>query len=799
MWVRQLRYYIRYFLRNRAQTLFNVGGLAIGLAISLIVLLYVENELSYDRHFPDYDRIYRVAPHFQLEQNYLIALSGMGLGPLMKKEYDEIEEFTRIGSVGENVFLKHGGNTHYEDLIYFTDSNFFSVFETRFLEGDSKQCFRHSNNMVVTQSFARELFGNKPPLGKVVQTSNNTFTISGVIADPPQNSHLVYRALLPAFLDSTADEELRGSLWMSTLFTYVRLKEGTHPDQIESRFTGFYNKYMREMGEALGGSFSVELERLDKVHLYSNADFDLNRGNITYLWAFGGIGALILILAMINYINMATARAPSRAGESGIRKVLGSDRKSLIFQLLGESVLTAFIGLFLAVSLAEITVNTELFKEVAQKDLSEAFFRSRFVWLVAPLVALSTGILAGIYPAYQISGYSEIESIKKGEIQRKVRPWIRTVLVSFQITMSITVVVLSLTMARQMEFIQTKNLGYNKSDVLLIPIQDSIILNQYDAIKSEFLRHPHVKDVSMSSTVPGWGVGRSLVSFDPEGLNTEVVEFMVVGFDYFRTMQIPIIEGRPFDPLKDSADDNVVIVNQQWMERMGWDHFEDHYLYWAMDENGSPTQQGRVIGVSGNFNSFSIHEEIGPLVFYLDNRTGGSIHVRIDPEHHEEVIGFFTSGWEQFDARRPFEYSFIAEDLGKLYTEDDRLAKLTSALSVLVIFMSCLGLLGLASFIIQRKTREIGIRKILGASESAIFILLVREISVLLLVSSLIAIPLSWKLSDFWLQSFAFVSQPGIGIFVGTIISAFLLALITVAYHMIQASLTNPVDVLKYE
>ena len=799
MWVRQLQYYIRVFLRNRSYTLFNVGGLAIGLAISLIVLLYVENELSYDRHYPDYDRTFRVTPHFRLEDDYLIALSGMGLGPLMKREFEAIEQFTRVGSVGENVFLKHSGNTYYEDLIYYTDSNFFDIFRVQFVEGDPATCFRHANNMVITSSFARELFGNQPPLGKVVQTSNNTFTISGVIADPPLNSHLIYRALLPAFLDTTAEEDLKGSLWMSTLFTYIRLEEETDPEQIESGFVSFYDKYMSEIGEALGGSFTVELERLDKVHLYSLADFDLNRGNVKYLWAFGAIGALILILAMINYINMATARAPIRARESGIRKVLGSDRKSLIFQFLGESVLTAFFGLFIAISLAEITVHSDLFMELSQKDLTEAFFHSRFVWLVAPMVALLTGVFAGIYPAYQISGYSEVESIKTGEIKRKARPWIRTILVSFQITMSITVVVLSLTMARQMEFIDSKNLGYNKSDVILVPIQDSIILNQYETIKSSFLQHPHVHDITMSSTVPGWGVGRAPISFDPEGLNTEVVEFMVVGYDYFQTMQIPILQGRSFQVETDSTDGEVVIVNQKWMDQMGWEDYHGRYLYWAMGENGQPTQQGRVIGVSGNFNSFSIHEEIGPLVFYLDNRTGGSIHIRLDRDHLDEVLDYFTDTWKNYDSRRPFEYSFIAEDLGKLYTEDDRLSKLTSALSVLVIFMSCLGLLGLSSFIIQRKTKEMGIRKILGASESRIFLLLVREIAILLVVSSLIAIPLSWKLSELWLNNFAFVPELEIGIFVGTILSAFLLAFATVAYHMFQASLANPADVLKYE
>jgi putative ABC transport system permease protein len=330
-------------------------------------------------------------------------------------------------------------------------------------------------------------------------------------------------------------------------------------------------------------------------------------------------------------------------------------------------------------------------------------------------------------------------------------------------------------------------------------MRDTTIESNYENIKSNLIKSEYVKSISSSSTVPGNGVGKSLISFDADGEKTEIVEFMVVAFDYFETMQIPILDGRPFDQKLDSVDEGVVIVNKRWMQMMGWEDYEGRYVYWAMDESGIPTQQGRVIGISENFNAFSLHDEIGPLIFYLDRDVGEIIHIRIDRSHMVEVIPFMDKEWLKMGSRRPFEYSFISEDLGKLYTEDYRLAKLTNALSLLAIFMSGLGLLGLTSFIVQRKKKEIGIRKILGASEWQILWLLFKDITSIMLLSSILAIPLSWYFAQAWLNNFAFAVPLNISVFVGTVLMALVISCLTVAYHAIQASLEDPVDVLKYE
>ncbi|MCT4622815.1 MAG: ABC transporter permease, partial [Schleiferiaceae bacterium] len=739
-----------------------------------------------------------VAPFYDLEEGYLVAQSGAGIGPLLKNEYEEIEDFVRLVSLGENFFFRYKDQKFYDDFVYFADSGYFNFFQSNFIEGSADSCFNNPQSIVLTESLAKKVFGDERAMGKIIRTNNNFFAVTGIIEDHPQNTHLQFNALLPGFMDSIPLDEMKRSLWSTTMFNYIKLKEGAEPESVVSNFDRFYEKYMMEMGELLGASFDIKLERLDKIHLYSDAAYDLTRGNIRYLFTFGGIGFMILLLAMINYINMATARAPARMREAGIRKVVGSDKKMLVFQYVGESLLLAFLSILLALSIAEIVVNTNLFQELAQKDLTSELFTSKYVLIGAPVLAILVGILSGLYPALQISKVDSLDGILGVVELKKKRTILRSLLVGFQITMSVSVVVVAITMANQIQFVNSKYLGFNKEEVILIQIQDSVMAHNFIEQKPLLLAHEDILSISTSLNIPGSHVGRSLVAFDEQGLNTEVVDFMVVGRDYFKTLQIPIAQGRAFADEDSLLDGQPVLVNKRFMEVMEWESLEDKKLYWAMDEYG-PTESGDVIGVTDDFHAFSLHEQINPLIFYAEPYPDGSINIRVNRENIDDVESFLRRQWEVIDPNHPLEYYYLEDDLGNLYSEDKRLAQLTRALTYLAIFISSLGLLGLASFITERRTKEFGVRLVLGASQSQIIGLVIRQISILVIISGLISIPIARYVLNLWLDNFAYTAPVDPGIFLATILFTLLLAYITVAYHVIYAAKTNPIEVLKYE
>jgi len=495
---------------------------------------------------------------------------------------------------------------------------------------------------------------------------------------------------------------------------------------------------------------------------------------------------------------MATARAPARMREAGVRKVAGSNKKSLIYQFLGESIILSLLSLGLALSLAEIIINTEIFKSLSQKDLSNTLFTGKLIWLGAPIIAMLVGFLSGIYPAYQIAQVSLLDSIYRQVELKNKRNWLRSLLVGFQIAMSVGVVIVAVTMADQIKFINSKYLGFNKEEVILIQSQDSVAVHNFMLKKPQLLSHPDIHSISTSLNIPGSHVGRSIVAFDAEGLETEVVDFMVVGLDYFKTLQIPILEGRSFNVGDSTLLDRPVLINQRFKDLMDWESYEGKELFWAMDEYG-PTESGQVIGVSDNFNAFSLHESINPLIFYLEPYPDGSINIRLNRENIDDIILFLTEIWKDIDPNHPLEYYYLEDDLGNLYAEDRRLAQLTSALTYIAIFISCLGLLGLASYITQRRTKEIGVRLVLGASQAQVIILILKNITLLVLISSLISIPIAYKVIEMWLENFAYAAPINLSVFAITIFLSLVLSYITVAYHVLYAARANPINVLKYE
>lgn len=799
MWLRNLKYYLRVFSKSRFYFFLNLAGLALGIGVAIIIAIYIKHELTFDKHYAAHKSIYRISPHFYLEEEYQMAASAMGIGPLMKREYKEIESFVRLGKAGVNIYLSYEGQDFYSDEVYFADSNYFELFETAFIMGNPKKCFKNEQCIVLTESFAKEVFGDENPLGKVIQTNNNWFAVTAVIKDMPENSHVRFSALIPGFMRPISEEDMVLSLWSTTLFTYVKLSNDVNPQKIEDSFYTFYDKYMADVGDAISSDFSIHLERLDKIHLSSTADFDLNRGNLRYLFAFGGIGLIILMLATINYINMATALTPVRAKEAGIRKILGSGRKALVFQFLGESVLLALLSLFFAWSGIELILNSEGFKTLAQIDFARDFYSNWLVWIGGLFLAVVVGLNGGWYPAWRISRISTLYSLKGYLKTNKKEAFLRMLLVGFQVVASITLVMVSLSMVRQLNYVKTKDLGFNKQDVILIPIQDTAISSKMDEIGELLMKHEDILSYSTSSTIMGSTVGKSIVRTDSLQEENEVVDFMIVDGSYFETMQIELLEGRAFHSSDKQSQHSPVIVNQAFMSEMGWRTIENKFVYSNIDEDGYANSRGKVIGVSNNFNAFSLKEDIRPLVFYLQQHPEGSIHLRVNSRNIFKVIAFLEEEWTSIDKRHPLEYSFLNKEIQQLYSDDRRLTQFVEILTTIAIIISCIGLLSLASFTTRRKAKELAIRKVLGASTNQVLGLILWDISKILLTSSVLSIPLAVAISNLWQENFVEVVSISLWSYGVTIALAFILAFTTVGFHALQAARANPVETLKYE
>lgn len=782
----------------------NVVGLALGMGVSIIIFMYLKSELTYDEHFPDHQKIYRVESEFKLsDQLEKFASTGHGLGPLLFKEHSYIETFTRLMHIDENVLFKYGDVRLYEDKIIVADSNFFDVFKLPFQSGQPEGCLNKAYQMVVTRSFSERYFGDADPVGKVISTNNHEYTVTGLIDDLPANTHHGFSAVISAFLHPATEDEYVKSLWQTDINTFLKFNEEGDNERLRSEFPNFYEKYMKEIGRSFGSRFRIHLTRLDEIHFGGNYQYDRPGGNITYQYAFGAIGILILVLAIINYVNMATARSFGRVKEAGMRKILGSDKREVILLVLVEALLLSFFSMLLSFVMIELTLEVTPLNKIIQKDLSLDFSRDLYLWWLPLLMALTVGLLSGWYPAWSLSKVHALVAVKGGFFDKGKGLLLRKVLVGFQFTISVSVVITALLMYRQMEYVKGKDLGFNKEDVILIPIQDTLTEKNIPFVRKKLKESPSVYSSATASTLAGSNVARTLFglesSYDQDQYSKRVLDIMYVGLDYFKTMEISLADGRPFRKRDLRSDRNVVVVNQELVKSMGWDDPIGKMVVWGFNASGKTNYEAEVIGVAQNFNSHSLHQPIQPTVILLESQPKGILHIRVDSENLIGALNDIEKIWARIDPEKPFQFSFLDEDLMKLYNEEQRQSRLILFLTYLAIFISLLGLTGLASFTTGLRTREIGIRKVLGADVRQMINLIFRDMLVMITISVIVALPLAYFLIMGWLSNFAYSARldPWIFIFSGAL--AIFLAYLIVTYHSIKVAKTNPVDTLKYE
>jgi putative ABC transport system permease protein len=800
----------RNLIKNKAFSIINITGLAIGLSCFLLIALYVMDELSFDRFYPNADRIYRINSDIKFGgANLHMPVTSDMMGELLKKDYPQVEQYTRIYTFNGDKLIKKGNDYIDEAKVAHVDSTFFDVFEIPAIEGDIRHALDEPNTVVVTESAAKKYFNTTHVIGKTIETSdskNRFYKITGVIKDIPQNAHFHFD-----FFFSMKNVNYNwGQLTSHNFFTYLRLKQGTDYKVFEKNFDQYVDKYvvpaakvfmninsMDEFKKA-GNSLVYTLMPLTQIHLYSNRSFELSPGgNVQYVYIFSAVALFILLIACINFMNLTTAHSANRAKEVGIRKVLGTERRNLITQFLFESTLMVFFSLLIAIAIVYFVL--PLFNNVASKQMAIARLFTPNILPLLVVLPFIVGLMAGSYPAFYLSAFKPIE-ILKGKLKLGSKSGgLRSVLVVFQFATSIILIVGTIVVYEQLNYIQTKNLGYNKDQLLIVDGISSLNKN-VDAFKNEVLQMNGVVTGTVSGFLPVTNSYRSDNTYSKDAVMTAQNGFDMqnwyVDYDYIKTLGMQIIKGRNFSR-EFGGDSTSVIINETTAKTLGYANPIGQKIYTSIDSKGA-TAALTIIGVVKNFNFETLHQDVGPLCFRLGGG-GGSGIFKVNTADIKNLIASVQNKWKTLAQGLPFSYRFLNESFDEMYRAEQRAGKIALIFSVLAIFIACLGLFGLATFIAEQRTKEIGIRKVLGASVKGIVQMLSKDFIKLVAIAFVFAVPLAWWAMHTWLQDFAYRISIEWWIFAFAGIMAIIIALLTISFQAIKAAVANPVKSLRTE
>ncbi len=800
MYRNYIRIAFRNLLKQKTFTFINMVGLAIGMTCFVLILLYLKLELSYDTYHESSDRIYRVA----LARTYpdkvrLWGRTALPLAKTLQQEYDEVAQATRLLGNNNALLIKYGDKSIEGNRVLFADRNIFEVFSFPLIHGDARTALSQQNSAVMTQEAANKFFGQEDAMGKTLTINNQDYVITGVSEDVPENSHFHYDFLLSADTIPFFD----GQEWINNwgAYTYILLHEGFEAEILETRLAQLVTKYMApEVVDEVKTSFAkfVEagngyqffLQPLQEIHLKSSLAQELEaNGNIMYVYLFSIIAIFVLSIACINFMNLATARSASRAKEVGVRKTLGSGRPQLMAQFLLESLLLSGLALLLTIGL--VWVLLPYFNNIAGKQLEIDYLGNLFVLPGLIGFTLFVGLLAGSYPALFLSSFRPI-SVLKGDKQKGANRTLRNGLVIFQFAISIILIIGTFVVDGQIDYVLSKDLGFDKAHVLVV--KNARLLNQQvAAFKQELLTNSNIISASGSFNFPA-------AAFDgnvhlPEGASDDKavsMSMIFADYDYPRTMGMEVLQGRNYSEAF-STDSAAYVLNETAVKMLG--------LTTPINARITDRENTRhIIGVLKDFHFKSLHNPISPLIYAGNNfNRANFLSVRIQPGQIPETLSFVENKWREFTGEQPFAWSFLDDDLAAQYEAEQATRELSRLFSGLAILIGCLGLFGLAAFTAEQRTKEIGVRKVLGASIPNIVFLLVKEFTRLVAVAFVIASPVAYFVTHQWLQTFAYKTGMPLPAFILAGVLALGIALLTVSYQAIRAALPNPVQSLRYE
>ncbi|MCK4758783.1 MAG: ABC transporter permease [Candidatus Aminicenantes bacterium] len=774
---------LRKIRRHKGYSFINISGLAIGMACCFIVFLWVKDELSFDRFHSNAKEIYRVLHNPQDTDIYNPYGSGP-LGPALKADYPEIINFTRM--FGEaNGPLKYR-NQVFNGKVRGVDNSFFEMFTFPFIKGDPKNCLSDPRSIVLTEKMAAKLFHEEDPLGKTVGfewwIGWFDLKVTGVIQDVPSNTHIRFDYLLPFEFVTWSGMSIED--WgIGAYQTYVLLPKNADPSAIQEKIAGIVKRHFPE------SPYTLYLEPLTRIHLYNFT----GGGLITYVYIFSIIGVFILCIACINFMNLSTARSMERAREVGMRKVVGSTRSQLVKQFLGESILLSFISFILAVLLVQAFLPS--INSIVDKQLTLPYSSSALLIFLG--IAILTGVLSGSYPAIFLSSFRPV-TVLKGIVRsgsQNIR--LRKLLVIGQFIVSIALIIGTIIIYKQLVYMRTMDMGINKSHVINMELRGNL-RNQYGTIKTELLRNPDILVVSATNGSFSKRFGSDSIGWEGKPEDKRIfMSIHSVDFDYQKIFDIKMTQGRYFSRDYPTDRSDGIIVNETAAKIMGMESPIGKRISCSIPF--SSQKSGTIIGVAKDFHFRSLHEKIDPLVLVIAPGWFTDAYIRMKPENVPETLGFIEKTIKKFAPDFPFEYSFLDEDIDNLYKTEQRIGNLVRYGTFLAIFIACLGLFGLASFTAEKRTKEIGIRKVLGASISGIVLLLTKEFTKWVILANLIAWPIAYFVMSIWLQNFAYHVNIGIWTFLFSSALALVTALITVSFQAVKTAASNPVDSLRYE
>lgn len=794
---------LRNFYRNRSFTLLNILGLVTGLACFILLALYIKNELSYDRHHEYSDRIYRITLNGNFGGNEIrTATTGGRIGELAENEIPEIISHVTVFKTLQPVLFRIGEKQFYEDKVLYADSGFFSIFHYDFIFGNPNQALAHPNSLVLTESMAKKCFGDENPLGQIIEWDNrNNMIVRGVVREQVHNSHLRFSAMA-SMTSLQSDQRMWNHVNNLSIFithNYILVQPGTSKELLGEKLTAMISNHMRGAIEQYGMKLELIPQPITDIHLRSKLIQELEENSdYARIYIFSGIALLILVIACINFINLSTATSTRRSREAGIRKVFGAQRSMLFRQFMLESFIIA--SLSMVVALAAVELLYPYFREIAGISTQVLWLNDHNLMLVLLGLLITVGMLSGFYPALVLSAFKPVNVLKGNVFNTSSRPLFRNLLVVVQFAISAVIIFGAVVIQRQMHYLGSKELGIDINNMLIVSLRDRSLIERYETLQNEIRNVPGVVDVSASSTIMGTFDQRQ--TYYPEGSTrqqAEMLSYLQTDYNFLDVYKAELLLGRNFSENR-QTDSASIIINEAMARKFGWEEpLGKHLILPGGGGNPENDRRYKVIGVVKDFHFTSLHNSIDPLLIEMNPPYFRNLNIRIESQNIQSTFSGLESKWRSLVPHQPFDYFFFGDRFNSLYMAEQKMSRLFIYFSLLALFIASLGLFGLALYSTERRTKEIGIRKVFGGSVKGIVYMLLGDFVKWVILANLIAWPLAWYFMHNWLQNFAYRTQISWWIFMVPLLITMFIAIATVSWQSFRTAVQNPVKALRFE
>jgi putative ABC transport system permease protein len=779
---------VRHIIKHIGYSILNILGLTLGISSALFLIIYVTDEISYDRYHEKADRIYRVSSKItETDDQFTWVVAQIPFGPQVVQDYPEVQSFVRFFNMPRAVY-KYEDKEFNEESFYYADSTLFDIFTYKVLKGDARRAILEPNKIVLTERIATKYFGKSDPIGKTLTSGTTSYEVTGVIENVPQNSHFRFDALASR---SNLPKQF-GSWGNFGVYTYLLFPENFNIKPFEEKLKDMYDSYMKSLFGPLNIKIEYILEPITRIHLYSTkAGEPEPTGSITYVYIFAIVAVFLILIAAMNYMNLATARSASRAREVGMRKVSGSQRGPLVLQFLSESIVFTLVSLIL--SLLVLIVLLPKFNLMAGKHFDLHIVFSPVVLISMLSVILIVGVLGGSYPAFFLSRFSPL-TVLKGEItQGSAGSLFRKILVVIQFTVSVIMIICTMVVFRQLNYLKNMEQGFDQKNVIGLQLNGPMSA-KYNVLKQLLRDNPNIKSIAATDTPVGEGSGKVLFNVETDqGMVQRGINYAVVDHDFIKTLGIKITTGRDFQ--RDMPSDTLrgVIVNETFVKRMNWTEPIGKKVALFGD---SSQVSARVIGVMKDYHQTGMYNEIESLllIYRVSNEV---VYIKINDKDMKQTIQFIEAKWKEIFPDQPFTYTFLTERFNRQFEADEKRGFVFTLFTILAIMIACLGLFGLASYTVEQRTKEVGIRKVFGADSISILRLIYRDFLILVSISILIAFPVAWYFMTKWLENYVYRSNPGPSLFILAALMTILITLLTVGFKAYKASVMNPAQSIK--